>query len=656
MREYTYIPFLLALLSLIMCSDNSVVNDNIPPLPPEQVEAQPSNKSVILSWKPSLEASSYLIYWDTTGQITKEDKQIEVMTSPYTVSELTNGKTYFFAISAKNSFGESDLSKEVFGTPVDSVIDSLIPQNIQLVPGNKMITVSWDVVNSATEYTVYWKDSPGITKNNATKAIVSENTYLHTGLTNGQIYYYRVCSRGANGESALSIEVSDIPSDNTTDSNFIEDILVTSDDSSVTITWKKVNKALQYNIYWHTDPYFSIDTVFKDSVYTNLFIHRGLVDTQTYYYVITSVTAQGESARSHRAHCGAGRERLKWKYRITGHTVMSPTIGSNNVIYFFGPVNKILYALRTDGSVKWKKRIHDGFYDYSKPSLSSDGTLYIACNDHNVYALDAETGIEKWTFTTKNSVQSTPAIASDGSIYVSGLDNTVYALTPQGTEKWKFIKTDKFLSSVAIAKDRTIYATCADNHIYAINPDGTQKWKYFDNESGIGSGAPAIASDGKIYVMGMEELIALNPDGTLIWEKRLYSAKKIISIDPEGVIYMFTRFNNDIYALNAINPDGSDKWEYKMNSPLGGCVIGNDGTIFFGDHRNDFLALSANGEEIWKYPIIDYCKTPVLSDDGTLYFGSNDGFMYAIKSGCSGMAESGWPSYFYDLRNTRQQR
>jgi outer membrane protein assembly factor BamB len=46
------------------------------------------------------------------------------------------------------------------------------------------------------------------------------------------------------------------------------------------------------------------------------------------------------------------------------------------------------------------------------PSATHNGIVYIGSYDHNVYALNANTGTKVWSYTTGNSVFSSPTVAN----------------------------------------------------------------------------------------------------------------------------------------------------------------------------------------------------------------------------------------------------
>ena len=87
------------------------------------------------------------------------------------------------------------------------------PSNPGGSSGDGEVTVSWDAVPEADNYTVYFDTSPGVTD---TDSVVpgtptTNTSVVHSGLVNGTTYYYVVKSTNAGGDSTLSAEISETP-------------------------------------------------------------------------------------------------------------------------------------------------------------------------------------------------------------------------------------------------------------------------------------------------------------------------------------------------------------------------------------------------------------------------------------------------------------
>ncbi len=284
---------------------------------------------------------------------------------------------------------------------------------------------------------------------------------------------------------------------------------------------------------------------------------------------------------------------VKWRYQTGGNSVeSSPAIGSDGTVYVgsTGLDNKYLYAVNSDGTLKWFYQTGNSVY--SSPAIGSDGTVYVGSRDRYLYAIHSD-GTLKWKYQTGGHVDSSPAIGSDGTVYVGSNgpwdNNYLYAVKPDGTLKWKYQTGVNVVSSPAIGSDGTVYVGSDDQYLYAVNYDGTLKWKYQTGDDVDSS--PAIGSDGTVYVGSRD---------------------------------------NSLYAVNS---DGTLKWKYQIGSDVGSPAIGSDGTVYVGSQDNSLYAVDSDGTLKWKYQTGNLvCSSPAIGSDGTVYVGSDDQYIYAIKS------------------------
>jgi hypothetical protein len=100
------------------------------------LSAVPGNGQVTLSWNAVAGANSYILYmastpWTTWISNLPEAMKHENITSPYLHTGLTNGTTYYFAVSAVGAGGESSQSGQVLATP-SAVVGTTISGTVTL--------------------------------------------------------------------------------------------------------------------------------------------------------------------------------------------------------------------------------------------------------------------------------------------------------------------------------------------------------------------------------------------------------------------------------------------------------------------------------------------------------------------------------------------
>ncbi|WP_085814111.1 fibronectin type III domain-containing protein [Geoanaerobacter pelophilus] len=85
---------------------------------PTGVTVQPGDGQVTISWNPVANATSYNVYWSTTGSVTPSVATRKVgAVSPCVLTGLMNWTIYYFVVTAVNQSGESAVSTELSATP-----------------------------------------------------------------------------------------------------------------------------------------------------------------------------------------------------------------------------------------------------------------------------------------------------------------------------------------------------------------------------------------------------------------------------------------------------------------------------------------------------------------------------------------------------------
>jgi outer membrane protein assembly factor BamB len=141
----------------------------------------------------------------------------------------------------------------------------------------------------------------------------------------------------------------------------------------------------------------------------------------------------------------AGRQ--LWKRLTLGFVAASAAIGSDGTVYM-GSFDSNLYALNpATGAVKWKFPTGDHIYaSVALASLASKtSAIYLASADGTLYALNTD-GTLKWKYDSGDVIRSSPAVGKtpDGSsdiIYFGGGNGKLYALNADGSLRWAFDTT-----------------------------------------------------------------------------------------------------------------------------------------------------------------------------------------------------------------------
>lgn len=100
---------------------NIRISDNDSPPTPTGLKATAGNGQVSLSWEPVKDSFSYKVYYSTVNDEFTENNAIEVYEGETcTITGLTNGTTYYFAIQSRHNIFNSELSFSISVTPKTS--------------------------------------------------------------------------------------------------------------------------------------------------------------------------------------------------------------------------------------------------------------------------------------------------------------------------------------------------------------------------------------------------------------------------------------------------------------------------------------------------------------------------------------------------------
>lgn len=283
-------------------------------------------------------------------------------------------------------------------------------------------------------------------------------------------------------------------------------------------------------------------------------------------------------------------------------------------------------------TVKWQVQTCRGV---AAPPAVVDGRVFVASNDSNLYAFDAETGETLWIDTESEYGASSPAVA-DGHVFVGRHQSVSAHDVATGDRIWEG-RADAAGGTITVGDG---LVGLAGRKLAVLDADtGDERWS---TGVGMNSSTPAIAGD-TLYIAAGESLTAYGLDGTGRWTADLGGrVHETIPAVVDDTVYVGVRG-----GIIAVGTDGTEQWRYwptPEDPPWMTKPLAVDGGSVYALHRNlsererpmdsniACIALDRDtGREQWRSPFetltysdgggpgVDFA--PPVVDSDTVYFG-----------------------------------
>ena len=259
------------------------------PAAPTGLAATPGNAQVLLTWAATANATGYTVKRSTTtgGPYTAIASQ---PTTSFTDTPLTNGTKYSYVVSASNSAGASPNSAEVSATP--TLAPPAVPTGLAATAGNAQVTLTWNAATGATSYHVKRSTISGT---ETQIAAPTSNSFTDASVTNGTKYFYEVSAVNSTGESANSNEINATPTAPATAPSAPTGLQGAAGNAQVVLTWTASTGATSYHVKRSTTS--GTETQISAPTSTS-FTDTTVTNGTKYFYVVSAVNANGESANS----------------------------------------------------------------------------------------------------------------------------------------------------------------------------------------------------------------------------------------------------------------------------------------------------------------------------------------------------------------------
>jgi len=258
---------------------------------PTALRASPGDGEVRLYWDEPGDDGGAAIDYYIVYQDGKDIAHVNVATA--TVTGLTNGVQYSFAVAAHNSAGPGAKSNAVSVTPSLSIVAPGAPMNLTAVPSLDQVQLTWnppatDGGSAITGYNLSWSLDPNGTFD---YMLLSETSYVHGGLEHSTTIYYRVSAINEVGEGEKSEVISVTTLSPTGSTNLSASVV----NGSVSLEWTapagEESNITGYNIYRGEN---QTAMEYLASTTGTEFLDGDVQSNMTYYYEVRALQKSGE--------------------------------------------------------------------------------------------------------------------------------------------------------------------------------------------------------------------------------------------------------------------------------------------------------------------------------------------------------------------------
>jgi len=266
----------------------------------------------------------------------------------------------------------------------------------------------------------------------------------------------------------------------------------------------------------------------------------------------------GFDGKVYAINTASGAER--WIYPRQGnlHSFVGGLAVNEGSLYI-GSIGGVIYALEAEtGDLIWQ--LETGGQIWATPTIDGD-TLFIGTFDKKLYAIDINSGSEKWQqpFETQGPIISTPVV-NNGIVYISSFDRHIYALNATSGELiWKFTDIEgngentpqKWFWASPVLYANVIYVANMDSRVYVIDVEDGSLITLVELGSPVSS-TPVATSD-KVFVATEDgNIFYINTENNLAMELPILSGKVTASLSVvEAAVYVHTIEDEMVYKLDA---------------------------------------------------------------------------------------------------------
>jgi outer membrane protein assembly factor BamB len=330
-----------------------------------------------------------------------------------------------------------------------------------------------------------------------------------------------------------------------------------------------------------------------------------------------------------------------WQYHVEGAVHQAP-VGDDHALYF-ATLSGTVVSLDFNGKERWAKQFtrKSGATNetaperFEAPVACFRDTLFAGAKSGVVYALNSETGEQRWTYDVGGPILGTvnayfPDTAADPArVYVIQQDVGALHCMQFDTGKplWRSKDIARCDGSAAVGGGLVVYGSCASAvHVFNALDGKLLREIELGEECQVANG-PALAGDDLYVGSRSGRFFHINVrSGRINWINQ--DTKKEIFTTPAlgHDVVVFGSEDGKVIALD--RESSHPRWRFESRHiPTSPTLVGD--TIVLGvDGVLQFLNVDT-GKEIWSYDVSDGIASPAVIH-GMVVVGSEDGSVMAF--------------------------
>lgn len=243
--------------------------------------------SISVAWPTVTGVTTYRMYKATNMAGPFTLTQAISNTTSYTYTGLSANTSYYFKVAAMQAGVEYPSAVLHGATLVD-------PSAPSADVGNNRLDVSWAPVGGASSYML--ERSTDLTNFTTVASGIVGTSYADNGVTNGNIYFYRLTASFAEGNTTSPNSIGYTPGVTPQVPSGIS-VVDNSTSTDLVFTWAAVSGATKYNLYMSTTSGVYSTPIQSTTSNTNVLV-SGLTAGTIYYFKVSALNGTLESGLS----------------------------------------------------------------------------------------------------------------------------------------------------------------------------------------------------------------------------------------------------------------------------------------------------------------------------------------------------------------------